>query len=531
MPTPLDNLAQDIDQCMAMFFDTIASRLEAWLGARTPVAFVDMEHEIHGVCRQLADEITACILITILADVEFQARTQGALHANESTRYRHGGCRTVTVMLLGGKKVAVKVAYFKPDRRGQPGPRRSRRGAGGAGVYPALAALGIARGMTLAVAAEVCRQVAESDSLRSARAALARRGLQLGHKKTLATVRRFGDRVVKQRDEWIANINDGEDSGSGSVSEWRPLAGKRVVISMDGGRLRLRQPHRRGRRRANGHRGFQVPWKEPKLLVIYVIDDDGRIDHEFRSIYDATMGDCDAIVAMLTGYLTALGAADAEQLIVVADGAKWIWDRIEAIRTTLGLEAKRVIQVADWYHVVEKLGDIANACRGFSAAERTRWLRIAKKLLRAGDIEALVEHIESLAVGRRAKSIRAHLPYFSGAARERMRYRRFRALKVPIGSGAVESAVRRVINLRIKGNAKFWLEASAEVMLLLRSYAKSGRFDDLVRWSGCQAAAWWMQAPTASSQLDFPTNVIGMTPPHQSSWTIDAMNGPLKAAS
>jgi hypothetical protein len=46
---------------------------------------------------------------------------------------------------------------------------------------------------------------------------------------------------------------------------------------------------------------------------------------------------------------------------------------------------------------------------------------------------------------------------------------------LPIGSGAMESAVRRVVNIRLKGASTYWLEESAEAMLLLRSFYKSGR--------------------------------------------------------
>ncbi len=44
----------------------------------------------------------------------------------------------------------------------------------------------------------------------------------------------------------------------------------------------------------------------------------------------------------------------------------------------------------------------------------------------------------------------------------------FAAVGVPLGSGAIENAIRRVINLRLKGNSISWYEANAEGMLLLR---------------------------------------------------------------
>ena len=69
--------------------------------------------------------------------------------------------------------------------------------------------------------------------------------------------------------------------------------------------------------------------------------------------------------------------------------------------------------------------------------------------------------------------------------------RPFKAGRLPLGSGAVESAVRMIVNLRLKSTGQFWLRENAQSMLMLRSYLKSGRFDDLVDWSNAQAAAWW----------------------------------------
>ena len=47
-------------------------------------------------------------------------------------------------------------------------------------------------------------------------------------------------------------------------------------------------------------------------------------------------------------------------------------------------------------------------------------------------------------------------------------YAKALAQKLPIGSGAIESLIPQVINLRIKGNSKFWLKNNSEIMLHLR---------------------------------------------------------------
>ena len=54
------------------------------------------------------------------------------------------------------------------------------------------------------------------------------------------------------------------------------------------------------------------------------------------------------------------------------------------------------------------------------------------------------------------------------------------ATGVPLGSGAMESAIRRVVNLRLKGAAIFWRGENAERMLHLRCYLKAGRWDEIM---------------------------------------------------
>jgi len=58
-----------------------------------------------------------------------------------------------------------------------------------------------------------------------------------------------------------------------------------------------------------------------------------------------------------------------------------------------------------------------------------------------------------------------------------MHYSVFKEHNLPTGSGAVESAIRRVINLRLKGAGIFWTAEMAEVMLFLRSQFLCGRWN------------------------------------------------------
>lgn len=486
MPT---DLANQVAARVASFLAAVDTATERWLRMKTQQDFRAMELELSAMTRQLGDEVAGDVLGERLSCPVLQARTWAA--AKNGARLRSGGPRSVEVCLLGGGRRSYVVPYLKPDRRGLPGrPRGSgRRGKSGVGLYPTLAALGIANGVTPALACEICRQVTDSDSVRSGRQALARRGIDLGHKQTLRIVGKVGRRAVEQRDGWLAEHLERPPTDAG------PLAGKRVFISTDGGRCRMRIPAKSGRRRAKtGHRGYKAPWQEPKLLVIYVLDDEGNVDESFQPVYDGTMGDCNELFRMLLGYLKALGAHEANELIVAADGAKWIWERIDDLASGLGIARERVREVLDWYHAVETLHTIVAIPARWGKARRTKWVGKAKKLLAGGRIDALAEHIRKLAVGRRAKKVLAHVAYFTRNA-ARMQYQQLRARCIPRGSGAMESAVRRIVNLRMKSNAKFWLAENAEAMLLMRSYLKAGRFDDLIAWSGAMSVPWWCLDP------------------------------------
>jgi len=56
-----------------------------------------------------------------------------------------------------------------------------------------------------------------------------------------------------------------------------------------------------------------------------------------------------------------------------------------------------------------------------------------------------------------------------------MHYDAYRASKLPIGSGTIESACKNVIGGRMKQGGMTWSEAGADGMLQIRSSIASGR--------------------------------------------------------
>jgi hypothetical protein len=100
-----------------------------------------------------------------------------------------------------------------------------------------------------------------------------------------------------------------------------------VVISSDGGRLRLRET-KRGPKTKKGRRRYTGAWREPKVLIVYVVNAEGKRDASFAPVIDATLKGPDAVFALLRTYLQRLNITEADQVLFIADGAPWIWKRV-----------------------------------------------------------------------------------------------------------------------------------------------------------------------------------------------------------
>jgi hypothetical protein len=97
----------------------------------------------------------------------------------------------------------------------------------------------------------------------------------------------------------------------------------------------------------------------------------------------------------------------------------------------------------------------------------------------ADGVEVVMEALRALATTQRGKTITRALSYVEAHA-HRMRYVTLEAHKLSIGSGQVESAVRRVINLRFKAPGSFWTETTVNSLMHLRAAFKAGRWDEVM---------------------------------------------------
>lgn len=419
-----------------------------------PDAVLKREREI----KQLTDELQALTLAIQLqqtiASEETRKREADCAQAC-GEKMKNYGFREVRVRFLGGIEITLLVRYFA---------RNKRRAEKGKGIYFALALLGIHDKCTPAFASEVAKLAAAMNSMEDARTQLAEMGIKLSRKQVAEIAYAFSARARA------------EQRAVDSVGFTANLSGKRVIVSTDGGRVRIRTD-KRGKRTKKGRKRYRTDWREPKLLAIYVVDEEGKIDRAFTPVLDGTLKGPDAVFALIESYLKELGIDQATKVLFIADGAKWIWKRVGSLFERLGLRADQCMQLVDFYHVVEHIGTLAGLKKKWTKRQKQGWITRQVNRLRKGKIDEFITDIKKFTKGRRGKEWRRERGYLlRNAEAGRLNYAVAREQSLPNGSGIIESTVRRVLNLRLKGASIFWTKDNAEHMIFLRSYYKAGHW-------------------------------------------------------
>ena len=447
----------------------------------TATEMLAMEKRERSLALSLADLSIARRLIMAQRDVavcrQAAAETRRRYHEQGVTRpVKDKGWSWVTILLPGGLRLQMRTPYLRPSRKGLVGRPRSsgKRGTAGIGAYPVLERLGIEVGASPLTRSMAARQTVLCSSYAEAREQLARDGLEMDVSQMVELASYTGQLAVARRDEALAAALEAP------LPRESMVAGRRIRVSVDGGRARTRRTYHKAKKQENGRRPFVLEWREPRIITVDVLDDDGEMDRRWRPIYEVSLGDADKVFMQLCGLLRLIGANQAAQVVFVSDGAEWIWNRAAEVFERAGIDGAKVVLVLDSYHATEHVAGALKACRSLTAEQRASLTRLFnKEMLEAGGPASVIAKLRAFARGRRAKAMNKEIAYLDGHLKAgRLRYFDLREAKVPIGSGVVESAVRRVINLRFKSASHCWCEDRLEHLMYLRAILKSGRWDD-----------------------------------------------------
>jgi hypothetical protein len=167
--------------------------------------------------------------------------------------------------------------------------------------------------------------------------------------------------------------------------------------------------------------------------------------------------------------------AKAERIVCIADGSDWIWNLFAKLITELDIKDKTVL-VADYFHAVEHLTEIAETDTKAEASLKQAWVAELAGYLKEGKFDLVKQRVIKEANDRGCPLMIDKFSYFD-KRREHMRYDAYEEDHIPIGSGTVESAIKRVINHKLKSPGIFWKIENLERMLFIRCALLAGRWN------------------------------------------------------
>jgi hypothetical protein len=213
--------------------------------------------------------------------------------------------------------------------------------------------------------------------------------------------------------------------------------------------------------------------REVKLAALFTqttLDEAGRPVRDPNSTsYLGSFAPVERFAPLVAAEARRRGAERIRQLVVLGDGAPWIWN----LATTNWPQATPIVDI---YHAREHLHDLAAQLAPVLGDDHPDWLTARLADLDAGDIETLVTETFRLPLDdATAQNAAKALTYFKTNA-HRMRYAYFREHGMFIGSGAVEAGCKAVIGQRLKRSGMRWNIPGATGILTLRCAHTSNRF-------------------------------------------------------
>lgn len=219
-------------------------------------------------------------------------------------------------------------------------------------------------------------------------------------------------------------------------------------------------------------------WKEAKLGRVFKEESIHKMcesRNEIRdSEYIAHLGnhkDFERKMGVLTDKYASLGS----RLIFINDGARWIWNWVDA-------EYPKAKQILDYYHAKEHLGTFASFY--FTDKEtRGKWIEKMGCLLKESGPRSVINQVNKLEKKTRTVEVEKEklLNYYKNNL-HRMNYPLYIREGLLIGSGAIEAAHRTISQKRLKQSGQRWSITGAQNILNLRCMNKSNRWNEIQDW-------------------------------------------------
>lgn len=291
-------------------------------------------------------------------------------------------------------------------------------------------------------------------------------------------VERTAEGIGRQIEAFTARERQALVSGKLAIMAAPP----KLYIAIDGTGVPVVARETEGR--AGKCEGGLAKTREAKLACLFTqtgVDPEGRPVRDAGSTtYVGAIETASAFGQRLYAEAVRRGVNRAQLVIVLGDGAVWIWQLAEVL-------FPGAVCIVDLYHAREHLTGLAKLlyAQPFTKAVHG-WLDRRVEELDNGNIEQLVAHLKRLQPrqGAGQESLRKTISYFQANA-ERMRYVRFREQGLFVGSGVVEAGCKTVIGQRLKQSGMHWTVEGANEIIVLRCCQLSGRWEEYWEARAC----------------------------------------------
>ncbi|MCP4054853.1 MAG: hypothetical protein GY739_17785 [Mesoflavibacter sp.] len=215
-------------------------------------------------------------------------------------------------------------------------------------------------------------------------------------------------------------------------------------------------------------------WKEIKMARIFKKEDNVHINQGRKIItksnYVAHLGSHKEFFPKLEYSIDTL-----KSLVFIGDGAKWIWNWANDLYPDS-------IQILDYYHAAEHLHEFAGIY--FSSPDKCKkWASKQKEKLMEDKVEQVIKTIKNLPTVKatlKVKKTKKNLMQYLQNNKKRMLYKTFKEKGLLIGSGAIESAHRHVLQQRLKLSGQRWTKPGIQQLANLRVAYKSNEWGEIV---------------------------------------------------
>jgi hypothetical protein len=212
-------------------------------------------------------------------------------------------------------------------------------------------------------------------------------------------------------------------------------------------------------------------YKENKLARLFKASDlkesvvEDRGGHITSSLYVAHLGPVEGFSGKVRPHIDPYQALGAN-LVFLSDGAVWLSALMQS-------HYPKATLILDFYHVMSYIAQAAKAAFGTTHQGR-QWLEEQRECLLKSELQTVLQSIQALTIETQLKdSIREYLSKNAF----RMHYQAYRQRGLFIGSGAIESAHRTVVQKRLKRAGQRWTIPGAQWVLNLRVAHMSKRWN------------------------------------------------------